>query len=136
MSAKTEAERPKCKDKVWVAYGAGHRAPCPRYAVRDGYCARHDPDTKAAKKATSEARRRAGWRVNEALCDVGKAERALLVLARGGALDDVPSRDIEAALVGIRAADAELTKAREAREKLYARSPARRRRRRYLIPHS
>lgn len=57
------ADETRCKEMLPPKGGPWGRLPqCPRKAVRDGFCAQHHPDAKAARWNKS----REAWRVKQA----------------------------------------------------------------------
>ena len=68
-------DKPNCKASVMGA-GCWRSRRCSRYAVKDGYCNQHHPDTIAAKDAASKAKQVAWSQKFTLKRDVHHGERA------------------------------------------------------------
>ncbi len=52
-------KKEKCKKEVWSGF---YHHPCPRNAVKDGYCRQHHPDKVAGRERLSNDIKKIKWK--------------------------------------------------------------------------
>lgn len=94
--SKAKPERERCKQEVpdrWTRWPSFHR--CERYAVKDGYCRQHHPDTVKAREQKSRDKWQKDWDRRRVELAGASFKKALEKIAAG---DNDPRRTAQKAL--------------------------------------